>query len=1058
MTLSEAKRLYNQGQQKLAAGDLQGAIAKFNQALEFNPKYYLALLKLGDIIVQLNRNHESLGYYSQALEIQPNCYEALVSYGTALLTLGLYEKALNSYEKALRINTKDIDSWLGKGSALNALGQYEESLENYNQAINEHPDDSRLYVNRSQVLGILERYREAIIDCDRALRISSDWMIWYNRGGAFFCLSLYEEAIKNYREAIRLEPKAHEVWADLGLALHSLKRYDEALDSYDKAIKANRNDGVAWLNRGLTLIEMNRFEDAIKHYDAAVTIFPNDYHLWSNRSQALKELKLYEEALLDLEKAIEINQSSAGVWRNKGSALITLKHYEAALESYSIADSIDGGDFESLHDRAIAFVELERYEEAAVDLIASLQIKADDIPALNILGFALSELNQHQEAQKIYERSLSLDPNQPLILCRKGNSLFYQNLTREAIAIYEQALIFDDQCWLAWLNKGLLISLFQSFDEAIKIWDEALNKLESDSPRYIEGVGSIYKHKGLAYYREGQNQSRSSNKFWQKAADFYNKALKSFEQLTSKKLYLETLQDLIKVLLGLGSFEEVNELLRLGTDYLQTLLDETPCPGKRKLLALKFIGFNQLSVDRYVQSEQVKEALETAERGKNTCLSWLLYALSDEVASPEYDQMQQLLSPGTAIAYWHLSPAALTTFVLKPGEAAPILITTPSTSDRPESLQRLLKLEAWMKEWDDQYRDYRKDKDQRNPSHSWRKDMAQRLIERQEEPGNLKEILNIGAIEQHLSGIDHLILIPHRDLHRFPLHALFSDRFTVSYLPSIQVGLTLQPHRSSTADYLLSIENPTSKDYRSLGFARIEAEGIYQCFDQSLAIREQDANKTQIEAALANGFNVFHFAGHAEHVPHDPKKSRLVLAPDETRDAHSAPDTANLASSHSPHLTLEDLQHHNLSSYDLVNLSACETAITNNQTITTEYVGLVSGFLQNGAAQVVSTLWTVESAASALVMIEFYRRRQLNKSDAVALAQAVTWLKHLTGSELQQWWQEFLAQLPEDLNPQRKAWIKQTLQGEDWDKIGTEQVFSDPYYWAAFTISGRRSQ
>lgn len=91
-------------------------------------------------------------------------------------------------------------------------------------------------------------------------------------------------------------------------------------------------------------------------------------------------------------------------------------------------------------------------------------------------------------------------------------------------------------------------------------------------------------------------------------------------------------------------------------------------------------------------------------------------------------------------------------------------------------------------------------------------------------------------------------------------------------------------------------------------------------------------------------------------------------------------------------------------------------------------------------------------------MIEFYRRRQPHKSDSQALAEAINWLRHLTGTELQQWRADFLAQLPETLPPQRKAWIKQSLLGENWDKIQAEPVFSNPYYWAAFTISGRLSQ
>ena len=548
-------------------------------------------------------------------------------------------------------------------------------------------------------------------------------------------------------------------------------------------------------------------------------------------------------------------------------------------------------------------------------------------------------------------------------------------------------------------------------------------------------------------------------------------ALQSFKQAELQEDYLETLKHLIQVFVGLGRTEKSGVLLAEGTDRLQRLLDEnvTPSPGKRRLIALKFAGFDQLTVDRQIQAAhqlkddaeinaKLKEALATAEKGKNACLSWLLYALSDEVASPGYEEMKQLLSPGTAIAYWHLSPVALTTFVLKPGELAPILITAPSTTERPESLQRLLKLEAWMKEWDDQYQDYRhKGKEQRDANHSWRRDMAQRLFDRHEEPGNLKEILNIDAIEQHLDGINHLILVPHRDLHRFPLHALFDSRFIVSYLPSIQVGIQLQQQQPSVGDRLLSIENPASPDQASLGFARIEAEGIYHCFNQFEnqfeAIREKEADKKQIEASLEGGFNVFHFAGHAEHIPADPQKSRLILAPDHNADS----ENADVNQSYSNDLTLKDLQHYDLSTYDLVTLSACETAITRHQTITTEYVGLVSGFLRSGAAQVVSTLWTVESAASALVMIEFYRRRQPHKLDSQALAEALLWLRHLTGAELQQWRADFIAQLPETLPPKRKAWIKQSLLGENRDTIQTEPIFSNPYYWAAFTISGRLS-
>ncbi|NEQ26582.1 MAG: CHAT domain-containing protein [Microcoleus sp. SIO2G3] len=312
--------------------------------------------------------------------------------------------------------------------------------------------------------------------------------------------------------------------------------------------------------------------------------------------------------------------------------------------------------------------------------------------------------------------------------------------------------------------------------------------------------------------------------------------------------------------------------------------------------------------------------------------------------------------------------------------------------------------------------------------------MAQRLFERQEELGNLKEILNIVQLEQHLDGINHLILIPHRDLHRFPLHALFSDRFTVSYLPSLQVGLNLKRRQPTNINHLLSIENPTSDRSTDLGFARVESQIISQVFQDVKPIREAEATQETVMNALTEGSNILHFSGHGSHYPENPQKSELLLAGNDG-------------------LTLQEICQSDLTGYDLVSLSACETGLTTHQSITTEYVGLVSGFLYSGVAQVVSTLWVVESAASALVMIEFYRRRS-GKPDAVALAEAIQWLRGLTHDKYETWYKERLAELPPGLPPKRRSLIKRTLeqQAPRWDNI--EQDIQNPYSWASFTLSG----
>jgi len=98
-------------------------------------------------------------------------------------------------------------------------------------------------------------------------------------------------------------------------------------------------------------------------------------------------------------------------------------------------------------------------------------------------------------------------------------------------------------------------------------------------------------------------------------------------------------------------------------------------------------------------------------------------------------------------------------------------------------------------------------------------------------------------------------------------------------------------------------------------------------------------------------------------------------------------------------------------------------------------------------------LWSVESTANALLMIEFYRRRQPNKLEATALAEATKWLKELTVGDLKKWYENLLNTLPAD-----EFRIKAYLATEMYRTrklAADEKLYNHPYYWAAFTIAGK---
>ncbi|MGJ5633095.1 CHAT domain-containing protein, partial [Nostoc sp. CALU 1950] len=676
-------------------------------------------------------------------------------------------------------------------------------------------------------------------------------------------------------------------------------------------------------------------------------------------------------------------------------------------------------------------------EEAIASYDSALKSKPDSHEAWNNWGVALGNLRRFEEAIAFFDKALKIKPNYHEGWINRGiaagkvtrekTDLFFRfsfTLPEEAICA-DIALKFNNSD----LNKRGYEGTLASYEEGLK---------HCQQYTHPESWGKLHQAIGNAHYFQGQGNSQPRY-FWHKAVKSYNEALKSLTaEADLPELHLEVLQDLIRVELDLEQTAEATELQRQGTDLLRRLLKQLNRSDKsKKQLALKFAWIQQLTVDLAVQSGDLLQAIKLAEEGKNTCLRWLLDGWSDESSSPNYSEMQQLLNPSTAIIYWHLSSYALHTFILKHNAPLPIIL---GKTEFVTQAQRLQDFESWVKNWNEQYADYRdKAKDKQSPKNKpWRQLMPHKLEE-------LKNILYISAIQEELNGITNLILIPHRDLHRLPLHAIFTDSFTITYLPSAQIGITLQKLKQTNLRAigelpLLSVEHPDSEGFSILPHAEIESAAITQLFQNPAPkrIAGEAATNTTVKAALKDSYSIFNFTGHSTYNFDNPKKSALALSGKEF-------------------LTLEEIFNiENLKGYQLVSLSSCETAITSNQTITAEYVGLVSAFLYQGVTDVVSTLWTVTDDASCFLMIYFYWQIKKGKSPEVALNKATKWLRSLTFSQLERIYRVILPKLPSNettLRPFIRRKLNQISQMELSEK--KQQRFQHPYYWAAFIITGR---
>ncbi|TVP56620.1 MAG: tetratricopeptide repeat protein [Nodularia sp. (in: Bacteria)] len=882
-------------------------------------------------------------------------------------------------------------------------------------------------------------------------------------------------AIASYNQAIEMNPDVFEYWFNRGLTLFHLGYFVEAIASYDEAIALKPNHYKSWYNRGGTLGELGRFEEALVCFNQAIAIQPHKPEAFSSQALALLKLGQIGEAISSYDQALHLEPQDPENWYYRGIALAVSEQYTEAIASYDQATEIKPDFHEVWIDRGVVLFNLGNWLEAIASWDQALATQPDLYLAWYNRGIALENLGQREEAIASYHNAIAIKPDFHLAWYNQAVALFHLERFAEAIVTYDNALQIKLDYWEAWIGRGTaaghlttqtpLNSLTSiatqnpalqqgGYEGKLASLEEGLKHIRPDT--HPEGWGRLHIAKGNTYYDRGKKYPTSRN-YWYQAITEYNQALLTLTTADFTELHLEVLQSLIKALLGIGQTAQAQKLQQQAADLLAQLLTEsTRSDDSKKQLALKFAGIGQLEVDLAVEYGDLVEAWEMAEQGKNSCLTWLLSDWQEQIYSHYYSSVQQLLNPHTAIIYWHISPVALHTFIIKDQAPSPILVFTPIQNlglidleenaqlvhelPLPEAVRRLIEFEDWLEDWHQQYQEYLSQaQDQHSKSnHVWRVDMDEKLLQ-------LQNILQISTIAQELEGISQLILIPHRDLHRLPLHTLFNTSspfqselpsdFTISYLPSVQKGLSVKaeniwqfPHQ-----ILLSVEYPNSTKSSSLKFAKAEFEIISQMFNNAQRIQGSDATRNEVANALLDHNNIFHFAGRVINNYSEPKKSALVLVDEDQ-------------------ITLEEISKINLNSYKLVTLSASETAITKHQNITTEYVDLASGFICGGVPHVLSTLWTVESSASTLVMIEFYRRLQMNKSPVSALAEATLWLKELTALELTQWYENLLSNLdPDELKI--KAYLATYLYRSS-KMVPDKKLYSHPYYWAAYTIKG----
>ncbi len=184
-----AAEAYREGQELGNQGDLDGAIAKFQEAVQLNPRYDLAYLRLGLAYQLADRWPESLAAYRAALE---------------------------------HTRRHKDEAYEGLGGLYRRMGHLRMSAEAFKSAIAEARKIRREYPEGHYELAL-----------------------------TYIEMREFDDAISELREALRINPKYLRARVRLANTLVVNDELDEAQELFEEMIERNPNDRAALYGRGL---------------------------------------------------------------------------------------------------------------------------------------------------------------------------------------------------------------------------------------------------------------------------------------------------------------------------------------------------------------------------------------------------------------------------------------------------------------------------------------------------------------------------------------------------------------------------------------------------------------------------------------------------------------------------------------------------------------------------------------------------------------------------------------------------------------------------------------
>jgi len=229
--------------------------------------------------------------------------------------------------------------------------------------------------------------------------------LMYQRGLAKGFLEQTDDAVKDFEEATRLNPKLLAAFTATADTLARAGRTDAAKAAFDRAVKAFADNPLVYNNRGMFLQQSNEPEKAVSDFTRAIELDPNYFYAYTNRGFTLMQMEDPQGAENDFTASLRLNPEQAMVYGFRGTARVAQGKFDPAITDHRKALEMVPNNPVALTDLGFAQFFAGRYEDAVRSFDKALEVNPNFRHLNPWRVAALEELGRKEAAETEFAAS-----------------------------------------------------------------------------------------------------------------------------------------------------------------------------------------------------------------------------------------------------------------------------------------------------------------------------------------------------------------------------------------------------------------------------------------------------------------------------------------------------------------------------------------------------------------------------------------------------------------------------------------------------------------------------